>query len=75
MLLGQNAKGEVLTPSYLNDPYFDNYLQAQMYAAMKYSLESWHKERIENPTLYESQVAKYNIIKYAKPYCYRTIPR
>ena len=52
MLLGRNAKGEVLTPSYLNDSYFDNYLQAQMYAAMKYSLESWHKERIENPTLY-----------------------
>lgn len=52
MLLGRNTEGEILTPSYLNDPYFDNKLQAQIYAAMKYSLESQHKSRIENPTLY-----------------------
>lgn len=52
MLLGRNAEGEVLTPSYLNDPYFKSNLQAEVYARMKYKLEQEHKARIENPTLY-----------------------
>lgn len=52
MLLGRNAEGEVLTPSYLDDPYFDNSRQAEAYANMKYRLESEHKARIENPTIY-----------------------
>ena len=50
MLLGRNAEGEVLTPSYLNDPYFKSNLQAEAYARMKYKLEQEHKARIENPT-------------------------
>lgn len=52
MLLGRNAEGEVLTPSYLNDPYFKSNLQTEAYARMKYKLEQEHKARIENPTLY-----------------------
>ena len=38
MLLGRNAEGEVLTPSYLEDPYFPTQEAAQAYASMKYGL-------------------------------------
>lgn len=52
MLLGRDAEGNVLTPSYLEDPYFDTPEQAEAYAGMKYRLESEHRSRIENPTIY-----------------------
>lgn len=52
MLLGRDAEGNVLTPSYLEDPYFDTPEQAVTYAAMKQRLEAEHKARIENPTIY-----------------------
>lgn len=52
MLLGRNIDGAKLTPDYLNDPYFKSIEAAKSYAAMKYHLESKHKARIENPTLY-----------------------
>lgn len=55
MLLGRDAEGSVLSPSYLNDPYFKTPNQAQRYAGMKYSLESKHRAMIENPTLYPSK--------------------
>lgn len=52
MLLGRDAAGEVLTPDYLNDPYFDNPAQARAYADMKYMLEAKHNAMITNPTIY-----------------------
>lgn len=55
MLLGRDARGEVLSPGYLNDPYFDNAAQAQAYATMKQRLEAKHNARIENPTIYPSK--------------------
>lgn len=55
MLLGRDAKGNELSPSYLNDPYFDNAAQAQAYAAMKQRLEAKHNARIENPTIYPAK--------------------
>ena len=52
MLLGRNVDGVKFTPSYLDDPYFKSTESAKSYAAMKYHLETNHKARIENPTLY-----------------------
>lgn len=52
MLLGRDAEGNTLTPGYLDDPYFDTPEQAAAYADMKYRLESNHRARIENPTIY-----------------------
>lgn len=52
MLLGRNAEGSILTPGYLEDPYFDAPAQAEAYARMKYRLEAEHKARIENPSIY-----------------------
>lgn len=52
MLLGRDAEGNTLTPGYLDDPYFDTPEQAEAYANMKYRLESDHRTRIENPTIY-----------------------
>ena len=52
MLLGRDADGKVLTPSYWDDPYFESRAKANRYAGMKYKLESKHRSRIEHPTLY-----------------------
>lgn len=50
--LGRNAEGEVLTPSYLEDPYFHTQEAAQAYASMKYGLELVHKSRLTFPLNY-----------------------
>ena len=55
MLLGRNASGDLFTPGYLNDPYFDTPAQARAYAAMKERLLPSHNARIENPTIYPSK--------------------
>lgn len=55
MLLGRNASGNLFTPGYLNDPYFDTPAQARAYAAMKERLLPSHNARIENPTIYPSK--------------------
>lgn len=55
MLLGRDSGGNVLTPGYLDDPYFDNRVQAEAYANMKYALEQQHVARIENPTIYPAK--------------------
>lgn len=55
MLLGRDAAGEVLTPDYLSDPYFDSQSEAMAYANMKYALESKHNARITNPTIYPNK--------------------
>lgn len=52
MLLGRDTEGEVLSPSYLQDPYFKSQEAAQAYARMKYALESQHNSYIWNPQLY-----------------------
>lgn len=49
MLLGRDADGNELGPSYLQDPYFDTPAEAQAYARMKYALESLHRMRLWNP--------------------------
>ena len=49
MLLGRNAEGEILTPGYLEDPYFKTPEAAQRYAARKAILERRHHERITYP--------------------------
>lgn len=55
MLLGRNASGNLFTPGYLQDPYFDTPAQAQAYAAMKERLLPSHNARIENPTIYPAK--------------------
>lgn len=52
MLQGRDAEGQVLAPSYLDDPYFKSRQAAERYARMKYVLESRHKARIWNPQLF-----------------------
>lgn len=52
MLLGRNADGAVLTPTYLEDPYFPTQEAAQAYASMKYGLELVHKSRLTFPLNY-----------------------
>lgn len=55
MLLGRNASGEILSPSYLNDPYFDNKVKAESYAVMKQRLQPTHDSMIKNPTIYPNK--------------------
>lgn len=52
MLLGRDAEGKVLSPTYLDDPYFTSPDKAERYAHMKYKLESEHRAMIEHPSLY-----------------------
>ena len=49
MLLGRDADGDVLSPSYLQDPYFKTQAAAQSYARMKYALESSHRSLLWTP--------------------------
>lgn len=49
MLLGRDNEGNILSPSYLLDPYFKTQEAALNYARMKYSLEQQHKSLIWNP--------------------------
>lgn len=49
MLLGRDNEGNVLSPSYLNDPYFSSPEKAQAYARMKYGLEPYHKSMLWFP--------------------------
>ena len=49
MLLGRDNKGNVLSPSYLSDPYFSSPAKAQAYARMKYALESMHNSLLWYP--------------------------
>ena len=55
MLLGRNTDGELLTPGYLEDPYFRTSAQAQAYAAMKRGLEFVHKTRVTFPLNYPNK--------------------
>ncbi len=52
LLFGRNTDGDLLSPSYLDDPYFKTEKQAQWYAGMKYNLERAHAARIHNPQLF-----------------------
>lgn len=49
MLLGRDSQGDILSPSYLQDPYFNTPQAAQSYARMKYALESSHNSRLWAP--------------------------
>lgn len=51
MLLGRDADGNILSPSYLQDPYFKTPEAAKNYANMKYNLEPVHNSLISNNTL------------------------
>ena len=55
MLLGRNSDGEVLGPSYLQDPYFKTPEKAKNYAEMKYKLEGVHNNMITNPQLFPNK--------------------
>lgn len=55
LLLGRNTDGELLTPTYLNDPYFKTNAQAQSYAAMKRRLEWAHRPRLIFPLNYPNK--------------------
>lgn len=52
MLLGRDAKGNVLTPGYTDDPYFKTPKAAKAYKDMKVKLEASHKGRMSNVQLY-----------------------
>lgn len=52
MLLGRDSSGNVLTPSYIQDPYFKKKEAAERYARMKYVLEGQHNSLIWNPRLF-----------------------
>lgn len=52
MLLGRDAKGDVFTPGYTDDPYFKTPEKAKGYKKMKEGLESSHKSRMSNVQLY-----------------------
>lgn len=55
MLSGRDAGGDLFTPDYLSDPYFDSpeaTITAEGYANMKYFLEPSHKARLHNPMIY-----------------------
>jgi hypothetical protein len=49
ILLGRDAEGNILAPSYLEDPYFKSPEAATAYARMKYALEPIHRGLIWNP--------------------------
>lgn len=56
MLLGRDADGNILSPSYLQDPYFKTQEAAQSYARMKYALESSHRSLLWTPVqLYQEK--------------------
>jgi len=52
LLQGRDADGNLLYPTYLNDPYFKSYKAAERYSRMKYLLESRHIRRMSFPLLY-----------------------
>lgn len=52
LLLGRNAKGDSLSPNYLEDPYFKTKQAAEAYARMKDALLPMHMTRLWNPQLY-----------------------
>lgn len=55
LLLGRNTDGELLSPTYLNDPYFKTKEAAQAYAAKKKRLEWAHRPRIIFPINYPNK--------------------
>lgn len=46
MLYGRDADGEVFTPGYLQDPFFETKAEAEHYLRMKMFLENVHKGRV-----------------------------
>jgi hypothetical protein len=52
MLQGRDADGNLLAPTYTNDPYFKTPEAAGRYSKMKYILEVVHRNRIRNAELY-----------------------
>ena len=46
LLAGRNSDGQLLSPGYLQDPYFKTKGQAEAYLRMKLALESMHKSRM-----------------------------
>lgn len=52
LLLGRDSEGNILSPSYIEDPYFKTKEHAESYARMKYALESKHNHRIWFPAQY-----------------------
>lgn len=52
LLLGRNTDGELLSPTYLADPYFKSKEQAQDYFNWKQSMEQYHRMRLTFPLNY-----------------------
>ena len=76
MLLGRDAEGNILTPGYLDDPYFDTPEQAETYANMKYRLEadsfligSTYPEARDIDSKYDGKV--FGIAPASRDYFYR----
>lgn len=57
LLLGRNTDGELLSPTYQNDPYFRTSAQAQSYARFKRALERFHRMRLTFPLNYPDKPA------------------
>ncbi|MBF0651292.1 hypothetical protein IR083_20955 [Dysgonomonas sp. GY75] len=52
MLYGRDANGNILTPDYHNDPYFETKEAAEKYAQHKYDIESEHESLIKHKNIY-----------------------
>jgi hypothetical protein len=52
LLQGRNADGELLSPTYTNDPYFETPDAADRYFRMKRALEGHHRARMRYVELY-----------------------
>lgn len=55
LLLGRNTDEQLLSPTYLNDPYFKTQKAAQAYYQKKKRLEAAHKIRIVFPLNYPNK--------------------
>jgi hypothetical protein len=57
LLQGRDADGNLLSPTYTNDPYFKTREAAGRYAKMKYNWEEAHRQRMSYAELYGEKPA------------------
>ena len=52
LLQGRDADGNLISPTYMQDPYFKSQEAAAKYSKMKYMMEEGHKQRMTFPEMY-----------------------
>jgi|GEM_PF-2476615 len=55
LLLGRDTSGNLFTPKYTEDPFFETKEQAKAYSNMKYFLLPMHNARLENPQMFANK--------------------